>query len=125
MRDSRKWSPLALSVIVGALLCGAACSDDPLTQPQARDNAAGAVCDKQASCGQVGAAGAAFANRDACLTTWKGYIQGIWPPAECTRIVRAEYDMCIVSIQNAACGSGLDVVASLAKCAKVNVCGTP
>lgn len=112
------------ALMLAALALGA-CSDDPLTQSQARDRAANELCDLEARCSQIGPPPAMYASRDACLTTWKNTVQNVWPPADCGTIVRAEFDSCIISIQNTACASGVDWLSILTKCAKVNVCGTP
>jgi hypothetical protein len=114
----------AVGVLLIALLtdCG---SDNALTQPQARDTAASAVCDFAARCGNIGPPPATYATRDACLTPWKATIQNLWPVAECTKIQQAEFDVCVSSINNGVCANGLDVLATLSKCGKGSVCGTP
>jgi hypothetical protein len=111
--------------VVLGLFAVNACSDSPLTQPEARDQAASAVCDFQARCGEIGGAPAMYSSRDDCLTMWKATIQGQWPSAECPKIVQAEFDNCIVAIKNETCGDVLDFLNTLSKCSKAKVCGTP
>jgi hypothetical protein len=101
----------------------AGCSDEPLTQPAARDQAASAVCDYAGRCGNIGE-GKPFATRDACLTTWKGNIQNSWPPETCQKIVQAEYEVCLNSIKTSVCQNGLDVLVILSKCGSAQVCAT-
>jgi Family of unknown function (DUF6184) len=121
-RASQVLGSLALGIL---LVMGCGGSSGPLTQPQARDQAADAVCDFQARCGEIGVAPATYADRDACLTTSKGNIQGWWPPADCTKIVQAEFDTCIAAVKNEACGNGLDFLNTLTKCGKATVCAAP
>jgi hypothetical protein len=48
----------------------------------------------------------------------------MWPAAACTKIIQTEYDACIASLNNGACGSLLDLAGILSKCGKATVCGT-
>ena len=116
------FAALATAAIVPFFGCGG--GNAPLTQPQARDNAASAVCDYVARCGGIGAPPATYSTRDSCLTTWKGNIESMWPVATCTKILQTGYDACIVSINNGTCGSLLDLAGILSKCGKATVCGT-
>jgi hypothetical protein len=124
----------SLKLVVATLFCGVGLligatvggcgSGSPLTQPEARDRAAGAVCDLEGRCGDIGDPPATYATRDACLTTWKGNVQSLWPPAECTKIIEAEFNTCVASIMNQTCGNGVDLLATLSKCGKASVCST-
>jgi Family of unknown function (DUF6184) len=124
VRNNRGGFTQGITSIVLGLLAVNACGDSQFTQPEARDQAADAVCDFQTRCGQIGAPPATYGTRDDCLTMSKGTIQGLWPAAECTKIVKAEFDACIIAIKNGTCGDLLDFLATLSKCAKANVCGT-
>lgn len=112
---------LVLSVALGGLLGLGACSDDPLTQPGARDGAAAAVCDWAGRCGNIGA-GKTYESRQSCLVTWTANIEKTWTPATCKKIVQAEYDLCVDSIKLATCENGVDLVAVLSKCGADKVC---
>ena len=114
-----------LGGIAFALLAIASCSDDPLTQPAARDRAAGAVCDYQSRCGNIGAPPATFTSRDDCLITWKDTVQNLWPPDQCTKIIDTGLDLCIAAIRNEACADAASFLTTLTSCSKANVCGTP
>ena len=114
---------MAAFVGVTAMAAGG-CSDDPLTYPVARDRAATELCNLEARCSNIGPPPAPHATRDACLTTWKNNVQSFWPPAECDKIVKAEYDACIAQIRNTECGQNWDWLTILGKCAKMDVCGT-
>ena len=124
MRNPRT-DRLSLVSLVAVVVFGAfaafGCSDDPLTQPAARDRAAGVVCDYAGRCGNIGD-GKPYATRDACMTTWKGNIQNLWPPETCKKIVQSEYDVCLNSIKDGACANGLDLLAILSKCGSAQVC---
>lgn len=118
---ARLFRSLLLAATAAAFVV-AACSDDPLTQPVARDRAAGAVCDFAGRCGNIGD-GKTYATRDSCLTSVKGMIEQNWPPAECKKIVEAEYQVCLNSIEDGTCtNAGLDWVAILVKCNKATIC---
>lgn len=111
-------------VFVGAhaAACG---SDEPLTQPKARDNAANALCDYAGRCGNIGD-GQTYPTRDSCLTSAKGYIENsVWPAADCAKINQTSYNTCITSINNGECMNGLDLLSILSKCGKATVCSTP
>ena len=114
---------LWLVAALAGTLWAPGCSDEPLTQPEARDQAASAVCDYAGRCGNIGD-GKAYATRDACLTTWKGNIQNSWPPETCKKIVQAEYEVCLNSIKTGTCQNGLDVLVILSKCGSAQVCAT-
>lgn len=88
----------------------------------ARETASVEACDYFQRCMELGS-GKTYASYDECLTKQRSYWLDAWPTAECSgKMNGANVDVCLKAIDNTACNSLIDFLATLDKCAKKNTC---
>jgi hypothetical protein len=88
----------------------------------AREAAVQRACDFHQRCMQIGS-GKTYATYDECLTRQRTFWLDMWPTAACSgRENGAAIDACLTAIQNTSCTSLIDVLATLDKYDKKNVC---
>jgi hypothetical protein len=88
----------------------------------ARETAATKACDYFQRCEAIGS-GKQYASYDECLTKQRAVWLDAWPTATCDGHVNsAAMDSCFKAMDNTACNSLIDYLATLDKCDKKNTC---
>jgi hypothetical protein len=109
--------PLALTAV--------SCGGVGTSRETARDQATTVSCDRVRTCGKIGPGGT-YTSDDMCQIMQKSFWEGAWPAAECDgKIDVSKLNVCLQSISATDCEGGLDLLLTLGKCGKVNVCGAP
>ncbi|MGQ0504973.1 MAG: DUF6184 family natural product biosynthesis lipoprotein [Myxococcaceae bacterium] len=98
---------------------GSACG---ISRENARDQAATWSCRRAEQCGNIGA-GKTYESADSCLVAQKADWESFWPASDCEgKISVANLDTCKKAIEITDCNNGFDVLLTLQKCSKANVC---
>ncbi|MEW5743395.1 MAG: DUF6184 family natural product biosynthesis lipoprotein [Myxococcota bacterium] len=88
----------------------------------ARESAATKACNYYQRCEQVGD-GKMYPSSDECITRQRTYWLDAWPTNLCEgKVNSAAVDACLKAIDNTACNSLIDFLATLDKCDKKNTC---
>jgi hypothetical protein len=122
-REERTAVRAVLSVVGVVVALAASCSSGT-SREQARDQATTATCQRYVMCDQIGA-GKAYPSEPDCEIQWTAYWDKAWPAADCDgKIDQSAYGVCLNAIGGTSCTNILDLIGTLAKCGKMNVCDT-
>jgi hypothetical protein len=109
----------SLRLAAGALVFLSGCG---WSLDAAREQAARKACHSFQRCGQIGD-GKTYPSYDECLTRQRTSWLDAWPSSLCDgKMNSAAVDVCLGAIDNTTCNSFIDLLATLEKCDKKNVC---
>lgn len=113
---------LSLWLVAACLVMGCGDDDDDeLSRAEARDEATLVTCDYVERCDGIGE-GEDYATREECEIETRAFLENAWPLSDCEDIDEDAYNACVLELDIAECGNGLDFLSALDKCSRENIC---